>query len=116
MKKAKINLISKIVKQENIVSIEIKNNKISYQEEDKTLVLYHQQEKRLIRENDQLYMEFDFKNDKAIVYIKSLKKETNLKIKTNKIIQDKNLIDIDYYLEDEHYQYKIQMEEKDEYN
>lgn len=111
-KKAKISLITKKEKIIYNVEIEIKNDKISYKENNDKLtnVLYDIKNKILIREDKDIYMEYDFNINKASVYIKELKKEVNLLLKTKNIISNNKKINIEYLLDNELYSYVIDME------
>lgn len=111
-KKAKISLITKEDKIIYNVEIEIKNDKISYKENNDKLtnVLYDIKNKILIREDKDIYMEYNFNINKANVYIKDLKKEVNLLLKTKNIISNNKKINIEYLLDNELYSYVIDME------
>lgn len=111
-KKAKISLITKEDKIIYNVEIEIKNDKISYKENNDKLtnVLYDIKNKILIREDKDIYMEYNFNINKANVYIKDLKKEVNLLLKTKNIITNNKKINIEYLLDNELYSYVIDME------
>ena len=87
-------------------------NSIIYKEEDKTTTKVSLNEKRLRRENEELFMEYLFaeeKNTKGIVTVKSLNKTLELNLKAKKINQvDKN-IEINYVLENDEYKYKLEV-------
>ena len=55
-------------------------------------------------------MEYDFNMNKASIYIKDLKKEINLELRTKNIVESDKLIDIEYLLDNEVYRYIIDME------
>ena len=111
-KKSKISLITNKEKLTYEVNIEIKNDKINYQEnnDELTRVLYDKTNKTLIRDNKEIYMEYDFNMNKASIYIKDLKKEINLSLRTKNIVESDKLIDIEYLLDNEVYRYIIDME------
>ena len=111
-KKAKISLITNKEKLTYEVNIEIKNDKINYQEnnDELTSVLYDKTSRILIRDNKEIYMEYDFNINKASIYIKDLKKEINLELRTKNIVESDKLIDIEYLLDNEVYRYIIDME------
>lgn len=111
-KKSKISLITNKEKLTYEVNIEIKNDKINYQEnnDELTRVLYDKTNKTLIRDNKEIYMEYDFNMNKASIYIKDLKKEINLELRTKNIVESDKLIDIEYLLDNEVYRYIIDME------
>ena len=111
-KKSKISLITNKEKLTYEVNIEIKNDKINYQEnnDELTSVLYDKTSRILIRDNKEIYMEYDFNMNKASIYIKDLKKEINLELRTKNIVESDKLIDIEYLLDNEVYRYIIDME------
>ncbi len=112
-KKANITIISNNEKIMYNTDIEIKNKKINYKEiinNKITDVLYDKDKKILIRDNNEMYMEYDFNINKAIIYIKELKQELNLDFKTKNIIDNNNKIDIEYIINNEIYKYTIDME------
>lgn len=85
---------------------------VIYQEADKTITKIDYKEKVLKRENNEIRMYYSFienKKTKGIIEIKKLKKELELNIKTKKIIQHKNNIEIIYDLEKASYRYKIEV-------
>lgn len=111
-KKSKISLITNKEKLTYEVNIEIKNDKLNYKEnnDELTNVLYDKTSRILIRDNKEIYMEYDFNMNKASIYIKDLKKEINLELRTKNIIESDKLIDIEYLLDNEVYRYIIDME------
>ena len=111
-KKSKISLITNKEKLSYEVNIEIKNDKINYKENNAELtnVLYDKTSRILIRDNKEIYMEYDFNMNKASIYIKDLKKEINLELRTKNIVESDKLIDIEYLLDNEVYRYIIDME------
>ena len=108
-KKARVSIINSNDNYEYIVDIEKVNNKINYQE-DNTNVLYDIDNKLLIRDNNEMYMELDFVKEIGNIYMKELKKSIDINLKVNKIISDENHIEIEYKLENEIYKYSISME------
>lgn len=107
-KKATILLITNEKKQEEKKLIKIINNKINYIDGN-TNVLFDITNEILIRENSKMYLEYNFKNNKAEIYIKELLKSINLNLITkNKIIKD-NYIEIEYIIEEDKYKYIIDM-------
>ncbi len=110
-KQALITLIKKDNQVKETVIIEIKEEKLNYIEKSNTEVLFDVKKQLLIRDNKELYMEFDFKNNKANIYIKDLKANTELLLKTEKINITNNKIVIQYTMENEDYLYQIEMED-----
>lgn len=93
------------------VEVEIKNNKINYVEKNKTVVLLDLENKILIRENPEFYMELVLKEGKGNIYIKSLQKNITILFKLKKMDISKNKIVIQYEMEKELYSYKLEMED-----
>ena len=108
---AKISLKTKEEDIQYSKLIEFKNNKINYIEEDtSTNVLLDIEKKLLIRDNKTIYLEYDFLNGKGYFYIKELGGETFVDIKLDKFFVDDKLIEIVYKIDENSYQYKIEME------
>lgn len=93
------------------VIIEEKNNKINYKEQINTNVLFDKNNLILIRENNEIYMELSFKEKNAFIFIKDLRKNIEMKLKSVKTNITEKEITISYVLEDENYLYKIEMED-----
>ena len=108
-KKAKISLKTKEEILNYSKEINIINNKINYMEDD-TNVLFDMNKKLLIRENKDIYMEYDFSNKKGYFYIKELRCEASVIINIEKITIEDNLIEIVYNIDNNNYFYKIEME------
>lgn len=111
-KKAIISLITKEEEFKYNETISIKNNKINYKEEGITDVFYDIKKEILIRDNKDIYMEYNFSTNKATVYIKELKKVINLNLIKKELIVTDKLIDILYLLDDKECRYIIDMEEE----
>ena len=111
-KKAKITLKNEeeVIKYELL--IEFKNNKISYIENDSnnTNVLLDLNNKLLIRDNKELYLEYDFLNNKGVVYLKELRNNMNINLNTIKYEITDNKIEIMYKIDENSYEYFIEME------
>lgn len=87
---------------------------ILYQEQDenKTLVKYDYKKQKLIRENKDFCMIYSFQKNKitkASIEIKELNQVVYLKLKTKEIKQEEKNMRINYQLEEEEYQYKIEV-------
>lgn len=93
------------------VIIEEKNNKINYKEQINTNVLFDKNNLILIRENNEIYMELSFKEKNALIFIKDLRKNIEMKLKSVKTNITEKEITISYVLEGENYLYKIEMED-----
>lgn len=111
-KKAKITLktVEEVIKYE--ISIELKNNKINYVENDpnNTNVLLDLDNKILIRDNKELYLEYDFSNNNGIIYLKELKNNINVNLNTIKYEVSDKKIEIMYKIDENSYEYFIEME------
>ena len=108
-RKAKISLKTKEETINYSTEIDIKNNKINYME-DETNVLFDMNNKLLVRDNKDIYMEYDFSNKKGFFYIKELRCEASVIIDIEKIVIEDNLIEIIYNIDNNNYFYKIEME------
>lgn len=109
-KKAKITIIGNGKIQQK-VDLEIKNEKISYREEDGTNVLFDLKEKVLIRENKNFFMEFFFEKKMISIYMKEERKSLEIPIIINQLEIKDNKVNIKYKIENQEYWYKIRMEE-----
>ena len=86
-------------------------NSIIYKEKDKTTTKVSLNERRLRRENEELFMDYLFdeeKNTKGIVTV-SLQKTLELNLNTKKINQVNKNIEINYILENDEYKYKLEV-------
>lgn len=84
---------------------------MKYREPNNTLVIFNYEEKKLTRENEELKMNYIFDKEQETtgsIYIKDIKNNIALKIKTNKIKIDNNDIDIDFNIEDNNFNYRIE--------
>lgn len=84
---------------------------IIYQEKDKTIVKYIFPENTLIRENAEIRLEYHFiknRSTQGIIYIKDLNKTLELSIKTKEIKTSKNNLKINYFIDQEEFNYKME--------
>ena len=86
----------------------IREDSISYQEEDQTRVNYNYRNNILIRENNNIKMEYDFLNKNGKILLKDLNKVLEIKIKVNKIKKENYNIEIEYEIENENINYRIE--------
>lgn len=113
--KIKTQLITPDEKIEYVTNAILESNKIlKYKENDdnKTTVTFNYENKILKRENDNIYLEYEFNKDKVTkgtIISKELGYELYVNIKTNGIILDKNNIYIEYCIEEKVYKYKIEV-------
>ncbi|MCI8347037.1 MAG: hypothetical protein HFJ12_03700 [Bacilli bacterium] len=110
-KKAIVKIETEDSKLQERVEVEIKNGKINYLEKDKTAVLLELENKILIRENPEIYMELNLKEEKGNIYIKSLQKNIAILLELKKMDISKNKIEVQYEVEKELYFYKLEMED-----
>ncbi len=71
--------------------------------EFKTKVEYNYKKQTLRRENEQVFMEFNFKTEEAIILLKENEKEMIIPIEILSINNNK----VEYKLEDQHFLYEI---------
>lgn len=113
-KQAKITLKTQEEVIENDINIQIKNKKINYIETDSkhTNVFLDLDEKLLIRENEELYLEYNFSSNQGIIFLKETGNNIAININTEKYqILDKR-IEIMYKIDENSYEYIIEMEWK----
>lgn len=112
-KTAKITLKNKekVIKYD--ILINIINKKINYSEPDlnKTNVFLDLDNKILIRENKDIYLEYDFKNSKGSIYIKELRNNIDISIDVERYLVNDKKIEIVYLIENDKYQYFIEVED-----
>ena len=85
------------------------NDEISYIEKDseKTFVSFDYKNNILKRDNNSLYMEYDFDSKKGYILIKKLNKKILVDIYVKKLIVSKEFINIEYIVNDEFYNYEL---------
>jgi len=122
IKLKKVNLNVKLISNESkmdeklIGNIIQESKEITYQDKDEleTRVKFNYEKNLLIRENDNLLLEYKFiknKLTKGLITIKDLNQTIEIEIKTLNIKNEKNYIEIEYILENEKYLYIISMED-----
>ena len=111
----KINIKVSISDNTNNDSYEIKSiiqdEIIKYKEKDNTLVKYDLNKNILTRENDNLRMEYVFNKEnetEGTIFIKELNNNIKILINTYKLIRINNNIDIEYVIEDNIFNYRIE--------
>lgn len=90
----------------------IQDNIIKYKEEANTIVKFDYTTNELTRENNELRLNYLFLEDnktEGIIYVKDLKKELVLEIKTKKIQRKNYDIEIEFAVEEEEFLYKIEV-------
>lgn len=108
MKKANITLQTR----DNNVSYEVniteKNSKLNYIEVDtNTNVFFDKNEKVLIRDNKDMYIELNFNTGMAIIYVKEFKKSFEYKMMIKSLDIGETKIKVEYIIDDENYIYTI---------
>lgn len=82
------------------------------QDEQNTSVRFNYVTKELVRENNSLIMNYTFnkeKNSQGSIYVKGMEKKLDVVIKTTKLLRcDKN-IEIEYQIENDKFNYKIEV-------
>lgn len=82
------------------------------QDEQKTKTIYNYKTKELIRENDSLRMSYLFnksKNTIGKIYVKELGRTFDLIITTRKVLRCAQNIEIDFLVEEQAFNYKIEV-------
>jgi len=122
IKLKKVNLNVKLISNESkmdeklIGNIIQESKEITYQDKDEleTRVKFNYEKNLLIRENDNLLLEYKFiknKLTKGLITIKDLNQTIEIEIKTLNIKNEKNDIEIEYIFDNEKYLYIISMED-----
>lgn len=82
------------------------------QDEEQTTTKYDYKKRELTRENDSIKMHYPFnkaKNSRGTILVKELGRTFDLIIKTNKILRCGNNIEIDFLVEGQPFNYKIEV-------
>ena len=114
MKKLKLHI--KLISDENIIDefvmscLNFKKNEIIYFENKKTKVIFNYEDNTLIRENNEMKIEFKFDvrhETTGTIYIKDINQKFNVFIKTIQINKSQNKITIKYTIENSYFEYEI---------
>ncbi len=84
---------------------------LKYKEKDNTLVIYDYDKNSLVRENNELRMDYVFDMNKktdGIITIKEFNKKLSVPIITNKLERKNNNIEIEFKVEDNLFLYKVE--------
>lgn len=84
---------------------------LKYKENENTKVILDLNNNILIRENNEFRMEYKYdikKETKGKIFIKELNKEIELKIKTKKYVKKDELIIINFSIENNNFEYRIE--------
>ena len=85
------------------------NSELSYVEKDKekTFVSFDYKNNILKRDNNSLYMEYDFNSKKGYIFIKKLNNKIVVDIEVKKINVSSEFINILYSVNDQFYNYEL---------
>lgn len=88
----------------------LRDKVIKYTEPDDTIVIYDYNEDKLVRENDQMKMIYNFSNnlEDSIILIKDYNRHININLKINRISKNKNNLEIDFEIDKEKFLYRIE--------
>lgn len=84
---------------------------LKYKEPDHTTVTFHEKEKQLIRENNELKMLYTFEKGKStegIIHLKEFQKELGIQVYTQEIKAEKDILEITFQIEEETFIYHIE--------
>lgn len=89
----------------------IQDNILKYREKDKTIVKYYLDNNILERENNKLKLKYNFiikTKTTGKIFFKELQKEVSISIYTNKILRQGNSIILEYKIENNIFNYRIE--------
>ncbi len=89
----------------------IEEDLIKYLEPDKTVTTFNYQDNTLLRENNELRMEYHFdikKHTEGFIIVKEIDKTIKVKVKTNKIERNNHNIKINFNVEEKDFIYEIE--------
>lgn len=98
-----------ISEEELITDCIIENNIYKYKEENNTNVILDMNNNKLIRNNNDIDMEYDFNNKKGSLLIKELDKTLDLAISNVSIYRENKLIEIKYSIDKESFIYRLEV-------
>lgn len=96
----------------NEINAIIQDNILKYKEDKDTTVVFSYKDNRLIRENNELRMDYIFKEkneSKGEILVKELNKKIKIDIKTKKIVIKENNIKIIFDVEENEFIYKVEV-------
>lgn len=106
--KIKVTLIANKSMLETKTTAVFTKKEIIYYEKDNTKAIYNYQKDILIRDNNELYLEINFRNNEMIVFVKEINKKLKLPIKTEYIKKATNKLEIKYINDNNINIYKIE--------
>ena len=111
----KIKIIVTIKNEEEDTSYNVnailQDNILKYQENNHTMVIYNYENNSLVRENEELRMDYLFdveRKTEGTIQVKELGQSIKLKIKTNKLERKNNNIEVNFNIEGKNFLYKIE--------
>ena len=111
----KIKVLITIKNEEEDTSYEVnailENHKLKYKEANNTLVLYDYEKNILIRENEELSMEYHFidkEKTSGIVEVKELGKKIIIPLYTKELIKGHHNVEITFEIEEKEFLYRIE--------
>lgn len=89
----------------------LQDSLLKYKENKDTLVIYNYDKNSLVRENNELRMDYLFdvnRKTEGIIYIKDIGQKLVIKITTKKLIRKNNNIEIHFVIENKKFLYKVE--------
>ena len=106
-KKIKVKIKNDEEEQENIYSSIFSENQIQYIEKKNTKVKVNRKDFIVTRENEDMKMEYIFKEKKGSLFLKKYKRVLPIVLKVKKITNEKEKLIIEYEVENMHFYYSI---------
>lgn len=102
--------IKVIINEEELITEgTITNESIKYTEDNGTNTILDLKNNTLVRENNDIYMKYDFNEKKGTLEVKELNKVLDLKIDTVHIYRDEKVIEIKYNIDKEEFIYRLEV-------
>lgn len=111
--KVTISSSNNIDKNTYLINHDINKKIIFYTEKDKTITTYNYKDNVLIRDNEKMHLQYNFKiNEKTtnIINIKELNNTFTIELFTKSIYKDSNKLKIVYTIDDTDFTYEIKKE------
>jgi hypothetical protein len=112
---SKIKILTHIKNPEGVIEKKVdailQDNVLKYKEDDATTTVFSYEKKTLVRDNNELRMEYDFNEEKTHgeIKIKDLNKKIIVEIETTKMKIDNYNIEIDFKIEENKFTYKVEV-------
>ena len=94
---------------ELITESTITNDIIKYQEENGTNTTLDLNNNTLVRENNDIYMKYDFNKKTGTLEVRELNKVLDLKINNVHIYRDEKVTEIKYNIDEEEFIYRVEV-------